>query len=290
MRKILFLLLLCSLCFSCINNEIKLKSVACFDYSPISELKTGDTITISNCSKNSSKYLWNFGDGFTSTESAPKHAYELNGSYTIKLLASNDNSSDTLSKTISINPKVKASFDYKPIIDVKVGDTISFTNSSENSTKYLWDFGDGYTSTERTPVHIYKNTGIFSIKLTVLNDYSIDTMTKPIAIRALTTSELLCSNIWSAYLIYSNTGSYTLPIPCEQIKYLYYNFKINGTLYTEFNDNTIVDSNTTNWHLTNKTLTVESSGEKQDWEIIELTSKSLKIGYSGTTMSLKPKN
>jgi PKD repeat protein len=33
--------------------------------------------------------------------------------------------------------------------------------------KYLWEFGDGTTSTEESPIHIYSNEGVYSVKLTI---------------------------------------------------------------------------------------------------------------------------
>lgn len=35
--------------------------------------------------------------------------------------------------------------------------------------RYLWDFGDGTTSIEKHPTHIYQNEGIFTVKLNVIN-------------------------------------------------------------------------------------------------------------------------
>ena len=37
---------------------------------------------------------------------------------------------------------------------------VQFVNSSENADKFEWDFGDGQTSTEHSPMHTYYNSGI----------------------------------------------------------------------------------------------------------------------------------
>jgi hypothetical protein len=42
---------------------------------------------------------------------------------------------------------------------------VSFTNQSSNATTYLWDFGDGSTSTEVHPVHVYGSGGTYTVKL-----------------------------------------------------------------------------------------------------------------------------
>jgi PKD repeat protein len=54
--------------------------------------------------------------------------------------------------------------------------TVSFEDrASGYPTAWLWDFGDGETSTERHPVHTYTDYGVYNITLTVSNDYGTDT-------------------------------------------------------------------------------------------------------------------
>jgi PKD repeat protein len=48
------------------------------------------------------------------------------------------------------------------------GDLTSFTNNSEGS-QFLWDFGDGFTSTDKAPVHLYENTGLYLVELEASN-------------------------------------------------------------------------------------------------------------------------
>jgi PKD repeat protein len=59
---------------------------------------------------------------------------------------------------------------------------IKFENSSFNATSYLWDFGDGDTSTFREPIHYYKTTGTYSAKLVTHNLIGSDTLVKVIVI------------------------------------------------------------------------------------------------------------
>ncbi len=49
------------------------------------------------------------------------------------------------------------------------GLTVTLTNTTANGTTYLWDFGDGLTSTVESPVHTYATDGIYTIKLTATN-------------------------------------------------------------------------------------------------------------------------
>ncbi len=52
---------------------------------------------------------------------------------------------------------------------IEVEQTVTFTNTSENGSKYLWDFGDGTTSEEESPSHTYQNVGNYTIILTAYN-------------------------------------------------------------------------------------------------------------------------
>ena len=50
------------------------------------------------------------------------------------------------------------------------GTPINFSNQSTGATSYLWDFGDGNTSTTEHPSHVYEATGTYTVKLTVIGD------------------------------------------------------------------------------------------------------------------------
>ncbi len=57
--------------------------------------------------------------------------------------------------------------------------TVQFTDTSANyPTSWLWDFGDGTTSTEQNPTHTYTTPGVYTVKLTASNLAGSDTMTK----------------------------------------------------------------------------------------------------------------
>ena len=83
---------------------------------------------------------------------------------------------DTVAVIVSIqNPKVIAGF----TTDVGEGPnplTVSFTNTSTGKyTDLFWDFGDGETSLEENPVHLYDSTGTFDVQLIASNETSADT-------------------------------------------------------------------------------------------------------------------
>jgi PKD repeat protein len=58
---------------------------------------------------------------------------------------------------------------HDPSADFSYADTaglqVSFSNHSTNATDYMWDFGDGNTSADSSPVHTYLSGGTFHVKL-----------------------------------------------------------------------------------------------------------------------------
>lgn len=75
--------------------------VACFSYEIIGQSVIGvDSVQFKNCSKNATSFLWNFGDGTTSTETEPSHKFGYDFPYIISLTASNNNYSDVLIDTV----------------------------------------------------------------------------------------------------------------------------------------------------------------------------------------------
>lgn len=70
-------------------------------------------------------------------------------------------------------PVVSACFTTS-VDEGKVGETIEFSNCSEEATSFTWDFGDGNTSTVREPTHTYDEAGNYEIILFAGNDLNAD--------------------------------------------------------------------------------------------------------------------
>ncbi len=77
-----------------------------------------------------------------------------------------------------------ASFKYK-CGGCEIGDTVQFISTSVNSETFDWDFGDGNTSTEENPVHIYNESGTYNVQLTVSNNNGSDDATGSVIIKGL---------------------------------------------------------------------------------------------------------
>ncbi|MFK7772058.1 MAG: S8 family serine peptidase [Saprospiraceae bacterium] len=64
-----------------------------------------------------------------------------------------------------------ANFDFEPLNDFGM----EFTNTSLEGDDYFWDFGDGNTSTDENPIHVYANSGAFEVMLVSTNPCGSDT-------------------------------------------------------------------------------------------------------------------
>lgn len=120
-------------------------------------------------------YLWDFGDGNTSTLKNPTHSYALSGNYSVKLTSTNNSiCEDDLTKTVTVTPAPEADFTYPA--NVCTDNTISFTNTStgtDGTTTYTWNFGDATpVSNQQNPTHTYAVAGSYNVTLTVSNGAS----------------------------------------------------------------------------------------------------------------------
>jgi len=151
-------------------------------------------------------WQWDFGDGTTSTDQNPTHAYTANGQYTVSLVViDSSHAEDTKIKTNFITVANDPGANFTANFTAQhVNTTVSFTDQSTSNgtiTSWQWNFGDGTTSTEQNPQHQYSSSGLYTVSLTVTDEYGSDTMTRNnyIAIDMPPTAEFV-SNIQSAYI------------------------------------------------------------------------------------------
>ncbi len=114
-----------------------------------------------------SKFLWDFGDGSLSRDTQPYHSYSNAQMYTITLIV-NDDHVHAVKKTIDVKDKIHPRYFYYKGVPI-VGDTIFFTNNSATDSSFMWDFGDGTSSVDPAPYHIYSVSGVFEIGLKINN-------------------------------------------------------------------------------------------------------------------------
>jgi len=132
-------------------------------------------------------WSWAFGDGGSSSEQHPTHVYTSAGTYTVALTAANADGSDTITMTdfvvVDAVPDLSADFDAVPT-EGSAPLSVAFSDlSTGGPTAWLWEFGDGATSSLQHPVHTYTDPGLYSVSLTVTNGSGSDSVTQDDLIR-----------------------------------------------------------------------------------------------------------
>ncbi len=138
----------------------------------------GDTLMFNNLSWATSladsdlTYKWYFGDGYTDTATNPRHIYTntKGATYTAKLFISNSKCIDSSISVILLDNYVESDFAFSPTPFVCQDSLVGFTSTATGTNlTYLWDFGDGNFDFTANPVHSFKNTGKYNVKLIAEN-------------------------------------------------------------------------------------------------------------------------
>jgi gliding motility-associated-like protein len=146
-------------------------------------------IHFTNNSLGGQTYLWDFGDGATSTErTPPDHFYQDPGKYTVKLHVTDPatcNVNADTSVTITLLPKPSGDFTTTPDPPTPNTPTSFYPTSSPDVVKWEWIFGDGHgevKTTGDTAMHQYVQTNTFQACLVVYNTAGCsDTVCHPVA-------------------------------------------------------------------------------------------------------------
>lgn len=119
-----------------------------------------------------SSWAWDFGDGATSTDQNPVHIYEEPGIYTVALTVSNGALTESVVREdyIAVRESAGPTAAFTaPETTVFVAQPVAFTNLTDPGTAspvaYEWDFGDGSTSNEESPIHAYFEPGVYDVSL-----------------------------------------------------------------------------------------------------------------------------
>ena len=122
-------------------------------------------------------YEWDLGDGDTSTLDEFSHVYVAEGVYTVVLTVTDDQGlTDTETVDITVTPGNQPPT-VAPAADVTSGLaplTVNFTSNAADSDGTIasveWDFGDGNTSTDADPTHVYAAVGTYAATVTATDD------------------------------------------------------------------------------------------------------------------------
>lgn len=168
---------------------------------------TDATVDFTDASTDTDIWLWDFGDGNTSTQQNPTHTYAMDGTYTVCLIASSScgADADTTCATITVVFCINPVASYTEVVTVG---TVDFTNTSISTSgaAFAWDFGDGQTSILENPNNTYAANGPYSVCLTITDSCGVDTTCNTVTISTVGIHE---NNMIDGLSVY--------PIPAQEV-------------------------------------------------------------------------
>ena len=233
---------------------------------------TNQTIAFSDQSTmQPTEWHWDFGDGTTSSEQNPSHAYTSAGTYSITLNAKNESSDETktIENIIRVYAPAVANF---TVTDSTVSEnhSITFHSTSENATSLAWTFdgGEPSTSNEENPMITYNEEGSFSVSLIASNPVSCDTITKE---NFIVVNQILDFNIIKAS-IYPNPAEELITISNPDDNFTFEIFDASGKLVMKSHKKTFAETTIDISFLKagNYIMKVNSSNGKREIKFVKL--------------------
>ena len=133
-------------------------------------------------------YLWTLPDGSQQTGEEVNYIFEVAGTYKVRLdVESEEGCRNFLIKEITVYPEPHP--DYSLSTNLACTNTgITFTNETnfpeESVISYSWDFGDGSTSTDKNPEHVFSTAGTYTVMLSAIIPGCTSTSTQIIEVKA----------------------------------------------------------------------------------------------------------
>jgi len=146
------------------------KPIANFVYA---NLCVGQSVSFTDSSKTGiTSWNWNFGNGGTSTIQNPVYTYTVSGTYSVSLhVSTGAGCADSITKIVNIHPAPVANFSYTANC---LNDSVHFVSSSTISSGSInllnWTFGDGNSSLQQNPSHVYDSVKVYTVTLSITSD------------------------------------------------------------------------------------------------------------------------
>ena len=166
----------------------------------------GQTVTFTNASQNAAGYQWSVNSTPFSTAANPTYAFTLPGTYTITLLAQTTNAALCAAATSQVVIQVTCAAPvisaFTPsVTSIQPGQTVTFTNSSQNAASYQWSVNGTPFSTAINPDYTFTMPGDYTVTLLAQNSAAfchMDTSQVIIQVVCAVVADFTVSNIYPA--------------------------------------------------------------------------------------------
>ncbi len=136
---------------------------------------------------------WDFDDGNTSWLRNPAHKYTVAGIYNVTLTVVDDRGGIKVTSVL-IDVNIAPVSQFSVVVGGQTsGMSVEFaeacTDSDGSIATWMWNFGDGTSSTARNPVHVYAQPGTYVVSLTVADEHgATNTYSTSVTVRATSTT------------------------------------------------------------------------------------------------------
>ncbi len=125
------------------------------------------------CTNKISTFTASGGDTYVWSDESTSSSFSTNQANPIYVIAINQCGQDTaylnlIDQSVTADFEMSDSVGYQPLI-------IDFTNYSNNANQYVWDFGNGVTSTNEDEEQTYTQQGLYTVQLIAANAFCTDT-------------------------------------------------------------------------------------------------------------------
>ncbi len=133
-------------------------------------------------------YVWDFGDGITTTGQTASHSYGAIGNYTAIVTASNPTNHLSVTTPVTMVDAAITGVAASNNSPTVFGSSTQFTATQTGGTNvaYAWDFGDNTTGSGANPSHIYTAVGSYTAVVTGTNGVSAKSAITPVTINKAT--------------------------------------------------------------------------------------------------------
>ncbi len=150
-------------------------------------------VKFTNLTTGAKSYLWEFGEGGTSTDKDPTYTFKKTGQFEVKLTAISDNCRNSWTEKVTVSrpnvpdPIPDFVFTFKNGNDYAAA-TVIFTNTSQNAVSYVWRFASATdSSTLKSPEYTYALAQSFNVTLEAFNSAGIKKqVVKTVVVKART--------------------------------------------------------------------------------------------------------
>ena len=145
-------------------TDFSFQNICLGDAAQFTDLTTGSGI-------DPDSYMWDFGDGGSSTEMSTSHVYNTPGDYNVSLSVANTNCTVVDTQTITVHALPNTNFINEQACVGPVQFTDVTTVDNANITEWAWDFDNGDTSEDQNPLAQFNDNLDFNVSLTTTSNF-----------------------------------------------------------------------------------------------------------------------